>query len=385
MKPFKITHIDSSSKARCGILHTPHGDLLSPFFMPVGTNATVKAIPFEELINMGAQIVLGNTYHLFLRPGLEIIQEAGGLHPFMRWERPILTDSGGYQVFSLAQFRKITDKGVEFQSHLDGGVKHFFTPEKIIAAQAQLGSDIMMPLDECSPYPCEKAVAQKAVERTNQWAKRAREFFISNGLWEKGHLLFGIVQGSIYKNLREQSANDITGIGFDGYAIGGVSVGEPVPLIFEAINHCVPHLPEEKARYLMGIGMPDQIVHAVGEGIDMFDTCIPTRYGRYGTVFTHDGPVVIRNGEYKKDQRPLDEQCDCFVCRKYTRSYIRHLLNAHEILGLYMTSYHNVYFYLRLMQQIRLAIQENRYAQFQKEFLACYQAVNPIDRGENIC
>lgn len=277
-------------------------------------------------------------------------------------------------MFSLAHFRKIRDEGVEFRSHIDGGNKHFFTPERIVRIQALFGSDIMMPLDECSPYPCGRQEAQMAVARTTLWARRSRELFIKERMAERGHRLFGIIQGSVFKDLRLRSVEEITGIGLDGYAIGGVSVGEPVSHMFDAVNWVAPLLPQNRPRYLMGIGMPDQIVEAVSFGIDMFDTCVPTRYGRYGTAFTQKGQVVIRNGQYKMEQAPLDPDCDCFVCRTYSRSYIRHLFNAHEILGLYLVSYHNVYFYLRLMRDIRDAIKEGRFSLFKEAFLSCYNA-----------
>ncbi|MDP8264603.1 MAG: tRNA guanosine(34) transglycosylase Tgt [Candidatus Aceula lacicola] len=367
---FTLHHQDKNTKARRAALKTSHGEIQTPFFMPVGTNATVKSLSNEDLENIGSQVVLSNTYHLFLRPGMDVIKNAGGLHKFMNWNKPILTDSGGYQVFSLSQFRKITDEGVKFQSHLDGS-SHFLTPEDIVSIQGILGSDMMMPLDECAPYPCGEKEAKKAVERTTLWARRSREFFLASPLKGK-HLLFGIVQGSNYKNLREQSAKEIVDIGFDGYAIGGVSVGEPIEFMFHAIAQAGPFLPKDKPRYVMGIGLPDQIVKAVGEGIDMFDTCIPTRYGRNGSAFTSRGRLVVRNAEYTSDLRPLDDQCDCYVCQKYSRSYIRHLYNANEITGLYLISYHNVHFYIKLMQRIREAIESDCYDQFQKEFLSCY-------------
>ncbi len=367
---FTILNQDQNTKARRATLKTSHGEIQTPFFMPVGTSATVKSLSSEDLKEINSQIVLSNTYHLFLRPGMDIIKNAGGLHGFMNWNKPILTDSGGYQVFSLSQFRKITDDGVKFQSHLDGST-HFLRPEDIVSIQGILGSDIMMPLDECAPYPCGERQAKEALDRTTLWARRSREFFLSSPLKEK-HFLFGIVQGSNYKDLREQSAKEIVDIGFDGYAIGGVSVGEPIEFMFHAISQVEPFLPEDKPRYVMGIGTPDQIVKAVGKGIDMFDTCIPTRYGRNGSAFTSRGRLVVRNAEFASDLRPLDDQCDCFVCRNHSRSYIRHLYNANEITGLHLISYHNVYFYIKLMERIRKAIEQNIYDQFQKEFLACY-------------
>ena len=370
---FQLLKKDKSTKARLGTITTAHGSIDSPFFMPVGTNGTVKTLSFESLLEFETQIVLSNTYHLFLRPGLDVIGEAGGLHKFMSWDKPILTDSGGYQVFSLAKLRKLTDEGVEFQSHYDGSTQ-FFTPEKVIDIERVLGSDIIMPLDECAPYPCDRAQAEKSVERTTIWAKRSREHFIKTEKERGQQFLFGIVQGATFKDLRERSIRELTDIGFDGYAIGGVSVGEPVPVMFETLEWVMPLLPEDKPRYFMGIGLPDQIVKAVGEGIDMFDTCIPTRYGRHGSAFTSRGRIVVRNATYTKDFSPIDGACSCRVCRKYTRSYIRHLLNSGEILGLKLVTYHNVYFYVNLMKQIREAIAQDDYQEFQKEFLAKYES-----------
>ncbi|MFA5059847.1 MAG: tRNA guanosine(34) transglycosylase Tgt [Candidatus Omnitrophota bacterium] len=372
---WSLERVDFKTKARLGSLKTAHGVMEAPFFMPVGTNATVKTLSSEDLLEAKAQIVLSNTYHLFIRPGMEVMEKCGGLHKFMNWDKPILTDSGGYQVFSLSKFRKIKDDGVEFQSHLDGA-SHFFTPERIVDIQRILGSDITMPLDECVSYPCDHHHAKTAVERTTLWAKRARKYFLQTQKPDKKQILFGIVQGSMYSDLRKMSAEQLTDIGFDGYAIGGLSVGEPVDLMFDTLAEVVEHLPKDKPRYMMGIGMPDQIVRAVGFGIDMFDTCIPTRYGRNGTAFTSKGKLVARNAPYIFDQRPLDEKCNCTTCRNYTRSYIRHLVNSGEILGLYLLTYHNVYFYLNLMRQIRQAIKENRFAEFQKEFLLCYESTS---------
>lgn len=370
---FTLRTKDHLSKARRGVLNTSHGNIETPFFMPVATSAAVKTLANEDLNSIPAQIVLSNTYHLFLRPGLEVVRQAGGLHQFMSWKKPILTDSGGYQIFSLSQFRQLKDHGVLFRSHLDGS-EHFLSPQEIINIQATLGSDVMMPLDECAPYPCGEKQALKAVERTTLWANRSRKYFLDNGFDHK-HLLFGIVQGSHYENLRRQSAEQITSIGFDGYAIGGVSVGEPADSIMDVIAMTEPCLPETLPRYVMGIGTPDQIVKAVGLGIDMFDTCVPTRYGRNGSAFTHRGRLVVRNAKFRKDFRPLDDQCDCFVCKNYTRSYIRHLLNMNEITGLYLTSFHNIYFYIGLMKKIREAIERGYFIDFQKEFLACYSSI----------
>ena len=368
---FQLLKQDQTTKARLGRITTPHGVIDSPFFMPVGTNGAVKTLSSLDLLEFDTSIVLSNTYHLFLRPGLEVFELAGGLHKFMGWDRPILTDSGGFQVFSLAKLRKLTDEGVEFQSHFDGSTQ-FFTPEKVIEIERILGSDIMMPLDECAPYPCEREHAQEALNRTTLWAKRSKEYFLkTEGKGLKQHL-FGIIQGATFKDLREQSAREITDIGFDGYAVGGVSVGEPIDLMFETLSWVEPLLPKDHPRYFMGIGYPDQIVKAVGEGIDMFDTVIPTRFGRNGAAFTSKGRVVVRNGEFSKDFGPIDGNCGCMVCQKFSRSYIRHLVNLNEILGLKLLSYHNVYFYVNLMKDIRKAIQEDRYQEFQKQFLGKY-------------
>ena len=369
---FKIKHRCQTTKARQGILATPHGSIATPFFMPVGTNGTVKGMCARDVQEIGAQIVLSNTYHLYLRPGLDIIREFGGLHGFMNWNGPILTDSGGYQVFSLAKLRKITDDGVKFQSHLDGST-HFFTPEKVMDIQKILGSDMLMPLDVCAPYPCGRREAEESVSLTTDWACRTRQHFLDNGQ-DKHQILFGIIQGSTFRDLRELSAREITALDMDAYAVGGVSVGEPVKDMFEAVEWVEPFLPEDKPRYLMGIGMPDQIVKAVGEGIDMFDTCIPTRYGRHGTGFTRRGRKIILNAVYADDQSPIDEECGCFVCRDYSRAYIRHLIKSGEILGLRLLSYHNVYFYIRMMRQIRSALAEGTFAEFQDNFLKKYES-----------
>lgn len=371
MSFYSLLKKDDRTKARRGIVHTAHGDIQAPFFMPVGTRATVKTLSQEDLHTIGAEVELSNTYHLFLRPGLEIIGAAGGLHNFMSWQKPILTDSGGYQIFSLTDWRKLTDDGVEFRSHIDGD-KHFLTPERVMDIQTVLGSDMVMPLDECSPYPCEKVDAAAAVKRTTEWMKRTKDYFHKTGMHARGQRLFCIVQGSCYKDLREQSAKELIAIDTDACAIGGVSVGEPVKEMFEVLGWTVDMLPEEKPRYFMGIGLPDQIVKAVGMGIDMFDTVVPTRYGRYGTCFTDRGQVVIRNGMYKSDFGPLDPDCDCHACRNYSRAYIRHLFNTSEVLGLRLAAYHNVHYYVKLMRRIRAAIDAGKYAEFQQEYLVKY-------------
>ena len=369
---YTLINKDSHTDARRGTVHTPHGDVPTPFFMPVATTATVKTMSSVDLHDMGSPIVLSNTYHLYLRPGLEIMKEAGGLHKFMNWSKPILTDSGGYQAFSLSKkFSKTTDEGVHFQSHIDGS-KHLFTPELVMDIQNILGSDMVMPLDECSPHPCEYKNALKGLKRTTLWAKRCKDHFHSTGMHARGQRLFAIVQGSSYQDLRRRSAEELVNLDFDAYAIGGVSVGESVKEMFEALNWAVPFLPHHKPRYFMGIGLPDQIVRAVGLGIDMFDCSIPTRYGRHGSVFTKKGKIVVLNAQYTKDFSPLDPHCDCHVCKHYTRAYLRHLCNLREITGVRLLSYHNLYFYIKLMEKIRSAIENNQYAAFQKQFLTDY-------------
>lgn len=369
---FKLLKKEKNSKARRGVVQTARGTIQTPFFMPVGTNGAVKTLSSLDLLEFDTQIVLSNTYHIFLRPGMDVIQKGGDLHRFMSWPGPILTDSGGYQVFSLAKLRKVDEGGVEFQSHIDGSTQ-FFSPEDVISIQQILGSDIMMPLDECAPYPCERKEAEKSVERTALWAKRSKKYFQEHESSKK-QFLFGIVQGATFEDLRKKSTQQIVDIGFDGYAIGGVSVGEPVDLMFETLSWAEPLLPQDQLRYFMGIGYPDQIVRAVSEGVDMFDTCIPTRFGRNGSAFTSRGRVVVRNGEFAKDVTPLDQECECMVCRNYSRSYIRHLVNLNEILGLRLISYHNVYFYVNLMKKIRAAIEKDCFETFQREFLTKYNS-----------
>lgn len=365
---FTIIHQDKDSRARAGILRTLHGVVKTPAFMPVGTQATVKTLSAQELLDCKIQIVLSNAYHLFLRPGREVVKQAGGLHRFMRWEGPILTDSGGFQVFSLALLRKITEKGVEFQSHIDGS-KHFLTPEDIIEAQLDLGSDILMPLDECVHYPAARDYVQQSIKLTGNWARKSKEVFCQRE-GQDNLLLFGIVQGSTYPDLRKQAAQELLEIDFSGYAVGGISVGEPEELKFEILEYTLKFLPEEKPRYAMGIGTPLDIFKAVQMGVDMFDCVMPTRHARNGTAFTRSGKIVLRNASYTRDYRTIEQDCECFACRNnYTRAYIRHLVNADEILGIRLVSLHNVYFYAMLMQRIREAIQQNRFLEFKKEFL----------------
>jgi len=363
---YTLIHQDKNSKARLGRVTTAHGDFDTPAFMTVGTHATVKGLMFKDIQDAGAQIILANAYHVYLKPGIEIIKKAGGLHKFMSWDKPILTDSGGYQVFSLALYRKMHDRGVEFQSHIDGS-KHFLTPEDVIKIQETLGSDIIMPLDECVQYPCTKEAARVAMDRTVAWAKRSKD---AHG--DTKGLLFGIVQGATYEELRLDCAKRLVEMNFDGYAIGGVSVGESSNLIYNIIELVVGLLPPDKPRYAMGIGYPFDIVEAVDRGVDMFDCVIPTRYGRNGTAFTSSGKIIIRNAAYVEDFRPLDPKCGCYVCQNFSRAYLRHLFNAKEMLGLVLLSLHNVYFFLDLMRQIRQAIKEDKFSQFKQMFLMSY-------------
>jgi queuine tRNA-ribosyltransferase len=335
--------------------------------MPVGTQASVKAMAPEELKTMDAGIVLSNTYHLFLRPGHELVAQAGGLHKFMNWDRGILTDSGGFQVFSLGPLRKISEEGVSFRSHIDGS-KQFLSPEKSMEVQMALGSDIAMAFDECVPYPADYDYAKKSTERTTRWAKRCKDFHT-----RKDQAVFGIIQGGMYKDLRDQSVRELVELDFPGYAVGGLSVGEPKPLMYEMLAHTVPQLPANKPRYLMGVGTPDCLVEGVMHGIDMFDCVFPTRVARNGTVMTVRGRLVVKNAEYAKDFRPIDEQCTCYACRNYSRAYIRHLFKAEEIFGLRLTTIHNLHFLLDFMKKMRRAIMEDRFAAFRNQFLAQYQ------------
>lgn len=352
--------------ARAGRLHTPHGSFDTPMFMPVGTQGTVKTLSPEELHTMGAGVILGNTYHLFLRPGHEIVKKAGGLHRFMNWDGAILTDSGGFQVFSLGALRKISEEGVAFRSHHDGS-KQFLSPEKSMEIQMALGSDIAMAFDECTPYPADYEYACRSMRLTTRWAKRCQA--VHN---REDQALFGIVQGGMYADLRQESAEQLVAMDFPGYAIGGLSVGEPKPLMYEVLEQTVPFLPQNKARYLMGVGTPDCLVEGVARGIDMFDCVFPTRVARNGTAITSQGRVVIRNAAYIEDFTPLDPECDCYTCRNYSRAYLRHLIRCDEIFGLRLMSLHNLHYLIRLMREIRMAILEDRFVEFQQNFWASY-------------
>lgn len=356
-------------KARAGRITTPHGEIETPVFMPVGTQATVKAMSNEELIEINSQIILGNTYHLSLRPGDELIARLGGLHKFMNWNKPILTDSGGFQVFSLADIRKIKEEGVYFNSHIDGS-KLFISPEKSIEIQNNLGSDIVMLFDECPPGLSSREYLIPSIDRTFRWAKRCVEAHKN----KETQGLFAIVQGGIYEDLREKSLNDLKTLdeNFSGYAIGGLAVGEPREDMYRILNYIVEKCPEEKPRYLMGVGEPEDMLNAVESGIDMMDCVHPTRLARHGTVFTKKGRLVIKNAKYAEDTRPLDEECDCHVCKTYTRAYIRHLLKTQEILGARLTSYHNLYFLIKLMNDSREAIKNKNFKEFKQKFLEKY-------------
>lgn len=353
--------------ARLGIVHTPHGSFETPAFMPVGTQATVKTMSPEELKQMDAGIILSNTYHLWLRPGHDIVKEAGGLHQFMNWDRPILTDSGGFQVFSLSEFRKIEEEGVHFRNHLNGD-KLFLSPEKAMEIQNALGADIMMAFDECPPFPATFDYMKASVERTSRWAERC----LTAHSRPHDQALFGIVQGGEFEELRKQSAKDLISLDFPGYAIGGLSVGEPKDIMNRVLEYTTPLLPVNKPRYLMGVGSPDSLIDGAIRGIDMFDCVLPTRIARNGTLMTSEGRLVVKNAKFERDFGPLDPNCDCYACKNYSRAYIRHLIRAGETFGIRLTTYHNLHFLLRLMEQVRQAIREDRLGDFREEFFERY-------------
>ena len=364
---FELKKESDECPGRLGEINTSHGVIETPVFMPVGTQATVKCMTPEELESVGSEIILSNTYHLYLRPGHELVRDAGGLHKFMNWKHPILTDSGGFQVFSLDSLRKITEDGVEFSSHLDGS-RHFISPEKAMEIQMDLGSDIVMAFDECTKIPCDYDYAVQALERTTNWARRCHASFD----WKGHQALFGIIQGNAYKDLRKRSAEEITAIDFPGYAIGGLSVGESKDVMYDILDYTVPLLPKDKPRYLMGVGSPDCLLEGVARGIDMFDCVLPTRIARNGTVFTRDGSMTVRNATYSRDFTPIDSECGCYVCRNYTRGYIRHLINVNEILGIRLTTIHNLYFLVHLMLDIRKHLELGTFIDFKNAFLARY-------------
>ena len=364
---YELVAEDRKTGARAGLLHTPHGVFKTPMFMPVGTQATVKTVTPEELEEMGAQIILSNTYHLFLRPGTELIHEAGELHRFMNWNKGILTDSGGFQVFSLGAMRKITEEGVYFRSFLDGS-KQFLSPEISIRAQEDLGSDIAMAFDECIPYPADYEYARKSTERTTRWAKRCIK---AHQRTDRG--IFGIIQGGMYKDLRKQSAMEISSLPFDGVAVGGLSVGEPHDLMYDILEETTQWMPKGKARYLMGVGTPDCLVEGVARGVDMFDCVFPTRVARNGMAMIHTGRMNMKNKQYERDFRPIEESCGCYTCRNYTRAYIRHLYKSEELLAFRLVTIHNLYFLLHFMRDMREAIVQGNFSEFREHFMEHYK------------
>ena len=370
---FDITHADPGGRARTGVLHLPHGDVETPVFMPVGTNATVKAVSKDDLEEIGFQIILANTYHLFLRPGPDLIQEAGGLHGFSGWKRNFLTDSGGFQVFSLAPLRKITMEGVTFSSHIDGARK-YFTPENVVDIQSQYNSDIQMQLDVCTGWGVERKEAERALTITTSWAERAKKEWLKKQ--DEGYkgILFPIVQGNFFEDLRRESAEFVGGLDTPGLAIGGLSVGEPADKFAEFLQYTVQYLPTEKPKYVMGIGTPEYILEAIADGIDMFDCVLPTRNARNGSYFTHDGMLSIKQERFTHDFSPIDGECHCKVCRNYSRAYLRHLFKDQEILSSMLASYHNLYFLHALIKDARTAIRENRFASFRAEFMRRFTA-----------
>ena len=364
MFEFELIKEDPRSKARIGKFHTPHGSFDTPIFMPVGTQATVKAVTPKALEEIQAQVILSNTYHLYLRPGHQLVKEAGGLHKFMNWKRPILTDSGGFQVFSLADLREIKEEGVTFRSHLDGST-HFLSPERVMEIQNALGADIIMAFDECTPYPADYEYAKRSAERTTRWLKRCIQSHR-----REDQALFGIIQGGMYADLRKMSAEGVLENDLPGYAIGGLSVGEPKSLMYEMLECTVPLMPRNKPRYLMGVGSPDYLIEGVLRGVDMFDCVLPTRIARNGTALTSQGKVVVRNAVYERDFSSLDPECDCYTCKNFTRAYLRHLIKANEILASILVSTHNLRFLIRLMEEVREAIHHESLIEFRNEFFA---------------
>ena len=378
---FKEIHVCKQTGARVGEFTTPHGVIKTPVFMPVGTQATVKTLAPYELEELGAQIILSNTYHLYMRPGENTVRNAGGLHKFLNWNKPILTDSGGFQVFSLARLNKITDNGVEFNSHIDGS-RHVFTPEKSIDIQNALGSDIIMAFDECSAAGCDKVYAERALERTTRWLERC---YVHHK--NEKQMLFPIIQGNMFEDLRLRSLREVKQFARCGIAVGGLSVGEPKSVMYRMLDALRPEFPQNMPRYLMGVGSPDCLAEGVLRGIDMFDCVLPTRTARNGLAFTHAGKITVRNAVYKEDTSPLDHECDCYTCRNFSRSYLRHLINAGEVLGARLLSYHNLYYLTRLMESIRDAILNDRFGDFMTEFRARKEYtdnVKPTDFADGI-
>lgn len=374
----KFTIQATDGQARRASLVTKHGVVQTPIFMPVGTQGSVKALAPHDLTDAGAQIILGNTYHLYLRPGDELLARGGGLHRFASWDRPILTDSGGFQVFSLKEIRKITEQGVEFRSHLDGG-KHFFSPEKVMSIQQNIGSDIMMVLDECVAYGQDYDYTAKSLELTTRWARRCRQ---AHPKGTNGQLLFGIVQGGFFKDLRERSLEQLSEIDFDGMAIGGLSVGESIPEMYDMLNHIAPMLPPDKPRYLMGVGTPLDILEGIGAGVDMFDCVLPTRNARNGTLYTSRGKVNIRRAEYREDDSPLDPDCSCYTCRTFSKAYLRHLYVAQELLSYRLNSLHNITFFLTLARKAREAIEQGRFQALKAHYQEVFAPAKPAPKGK---
>jgi queuine tRNA-ribosyltransferase len=365
----KFSIISKEKKARAGFFETDHGLVETPVFMPVGTQGTVKAVNQKYLEEIKTQIVLSNTYHLYLRPGTEVLEKAGGLHRFMNWRKPILTDSGGFQVLSLSDLRKVKPDGVEFKSHLDGSA-HFFSPEKVVGIQRSIGSDIIMVLDECTPYPCEYDYALNSAKLTSSWAAMSKEAFEKSvPLYEHKQFIFGIIQGSVYKDLRELSAKDIIKISFDGYAIGGLAVGEPIEVMYDVVDFTTSLMPEEKPRYLMGVGRPENLLEAIARGVDMFDCVMPTRNGRNAYLFTSEGVLSMRNAKYKDDFSEIDKNCNCYTCRNFSKAYLRHLFIAGEILALELASIHNLYFYFNLLSTAREKIVDGKFSEWKNKMI----------------
>lgn len=365
---FHVQIKSSENRARRGILKTLHGEIETPQFMPVGTRATVKAMSPRDLDSLGAQIILGNTFHLYLRPGHHIIEQLGGLHKFMGWNRPILTDSGGYQIFSLSSMIRVSDDGYRFKSPIDGSMQ-YLTPEKTLDVQRSLNSDIVMVLDECTSYPSSEKTVENSVSLTTNWARRCKKHWET---FETENALFGIIQGGVYKNLRTRSTEELLEVGFDGYALGGLSVGETKEEMATAVDTCVPLLPENKPRYLMGVGTPEDLLINISQGIDMFDCVMPTRHARNGSIFTRKGPLNIKNAQWISSPEPLDAECSCYTCMNFSRGYLSHLYRSGEILGSYLNTLHNLHFYLDLMRQIRQSIEHDKFADFAKNFLQNY-------------
>jgi queuine tRNA-ribosyltransferase len=379
LSPVKFILEHTDSHARSGVLHTDHGVIETPIFMPVGTQGTVKAIEQRELAEAGAQIILGNTYHLYLRPGVDVLRSIGGLHAFMNWHYPILTDSGGYQVFSLSDLRKLSQAGVTFSSHLDGST-HVFTPAKVIEIERVIGSDIMMVLDECTPYPCDRDYVKRSVDLTVRWASECRQAFItSQPLYSHQQSLFGIIQGSIYIDIRKECAVRLIDMDFEGYAIGGLAVGEPVEMMYELTENTAAIMPKNKPRYLMGVGTPENLLECISRGIDMFDCVMPTRNGRNATLFTHNGRMSIKRAEFKTDERPPDRECECYTCKHFSRAYLRHLFQVKEILALQLASIHNITFYLWLMREARKHIQKGSFTTWKESMVSQFQSTKNIN------